>query len=627
MLNRFVHILYRLFIVLVVFTITRGLFFIFNLDSFKPILWKQVFNSFFYGIRFDYTAVYLYNFPWLIICLAPEKIWNKKWYQRFQKILFIAVNTVLVILNLSDIEYFKFINSRSGFDVIQTMFLSIDVLKNFPSFALTYWYLLIFLFVFLYFFMKLFDLKINIIRLHVKKWYYIFLIYFLFHAISISFVRGFKLKPLRVVSAVEYVSPKYAPLILNTPFTIIKTVNEKYDKQFNFYPDGEFLKYYNPQITIKSNKKRKDLNVVIIILESFNKEYIGKLSGYESYTPFLDSLISESLYASNGISNSRRSMDAIPAILSSIPSLTDKSLITSRYSVNKLNSIAGFLKSKKYSTAFFHGGRNGTMGFDAYCKGIGIDKYYGLNEYPYPEDFDGSWGIPDEEFLKFAASEMNNMKEPFLTAIFTLSSHHPYIVPEKYKGKFKKGKLEIHEPIQYTDYALHQFFSEIKSMEWFKNTLFVICADHTSLSEHLEYKNPLGFFKIPIIFYNSTDTILRGEIKHLVQQIDIFPTVLDYLNYDTSYISYGKSVFSDGLNFAVNNLNNNFIYIGDTTAMLFDGDDLKTIYNYKRDSLLQNNLIGLKEESGYKYQFDVLKAYLQSYYNRLIKNELSDVAK
>ena len=158
-----------------------------------------------------------------------------------------------------------------------------------------------------------------------------------------------------------------------------------------------------------------------------------------SFTPFIDSLIQESLVFTNGFSNGRRSIEGIPAVIAGIPSLMNSPFITSAYSGDKFYSLPYLLKQEGYNTSFYHGGTNGTMGFDNFCKAAGIDAYYGRYEYNNDKDFDGNWGIFDEPFLQFMAKSLDKTPQPFMASVFTLSSHHPYTIPEKYKNKFIKG--------------------------------------------------------------------------------------------------------------------------------------------------------------------------------------------
>jgi len=197
-------------------------------------------------------------------------------------------------------------------------------------------------------------------------------------------------------------------------------------------------------------------------MESLGSEYTALAKDKQSLTPFLDSLADKSTQFVNAYANGKTSIKGIPAIVAGIPTLFDGSFTYSAYNANSFESIGSLLKKKGYSTSFYHGGNNGTMGFDVFAKAAGFDRYYGRNEYPNPVDYDGHWGIFDESFFQFFKAQLDQEKKPFATCFFSLSSHHPYTLPEKHKGRFKGNSLAIGASIQYADYALVQFFETAK---------------------------------------------------------------------------------------------------------------------------------------------------------------------
>jgi phosphoglycerol transferase MdoB-like AlkP superfamily enzyme len=159
------------------------------------------------------------------------------------------------------------------------------------------------------------------------------------------------------------------------------------------------------------------------------------------------------------------------------------------------------LKCKGYGSAFFHGGINSSMGFSAFAAQAGFDKYYGKDEYNNDRDYDGIWGIWDEEFLQFFAEKLNDMPQPFCTAVFTLSSHHPFKLPQRHESRFPEGSDPLTKCISYTDYALRRFFETAQTQSWYANTLFVITADHASHPLHAEYETSVGQMSVPIIYF------------------------------------------------------------------------------------------------------------------------------
>jgi phosphoglycerol transferase MdoB-like AlkP superfamily enzyme len=442
---------------------------------------------------------------------------------------------------------------------------------------------------------------------------------------------GLQLRPISLVTAGEYTSPNNIPLIVNTPFSIFSTYEMDAISEKKYYGEAEVKKIYDPVVVPdnKEDKKFRKLNVVILIVESLSEEYSGKLNKeheagtYKGYTPFIDSLMDHSLYFNYSFANGKRSIEGIPAVVSGLPALMDDAYLTSVFSGNKINSLPLLLKKEGYSSAFFHGGKNGTMNFDAYAKVAGFDNYYGKNEYNNDKDYDGEWGIYDEEFLQYTAKTLMATQAPYVSVIFTLSSHHPYSVPLRYKNKFPKGTLEIHESMGYADYSLKQFFRTIEKDPSFDSTLFVITADHTSIVESPYYQNSLGAYAIPIIYYMHNSG-LSGQSSMVTQQADIMPSILDLIHYKEPYAAFGRSVFdSVGPHFAVSYVNNVYQLVKDGYVLQFSNDKPIGLYDLSADRLLKNNLLPTSPERAKTIE-TFLKAYIQTYNGRMIENKLTE---
>jgi phosphoglycerol transferase MdoB-like AlkP superfamily enzyme len=407
---------------------------------------------------------------------------------------------------------------------------------------------------------------------------------------------------------------------LITSFRTQAVVQEKF-----FGTDKELSEIYTPYHPATTDTL-KPLNVMIIILESNSREHFGALNRdlangtYEGYTPFMDSLIGESLVFP-AFANGKTSIQGIPSILSGIPALMDQPFLQSPFKGNKITGIAGLLKPYGYTTAFFHGGANGIMSFDTYMPQIGFDHYYGRTEYGNDKDYDGKWGIRDEEFMQFMALKVGAMRQPFVVAFFSLSSHHPYEVPGKYRHQFKKGDLPIQQTIRYTDFSLARFFHTIRHESWFFNTLFVITADHTSEGYYPWYTSHVGQYAVPLIFYKPGST-LKGKSREIAQQADVMPSVLGYLGYDKPYLAFGNNLFSKGTDgFSVSYLSGIYTLIRDGYSLEFDGIRTTAFFDLRNDPMQQHNLAGKGENAQEKEEL-FMKAYLQQYNNRMIENRL-----
>ncbi|MCK4344073.1 MAG: sulfatase-like hydrolase/transferase [Bacteroidales bacterium] len=615
----------RLFLVLILFLVTRLLFWILNYSYFSSLGTWETLKLFFFGIQFDVSAIIGFNSLFILLHLLPGNYKYHKNYQLALKIIFLTVNTFILAGNFIDCEYFKFTNKRITADILKYVFLSNDTINLLPQFIKDFWHLLlgwILLMTATWFIYS--AQKQNITIQSIKPFGYILqgVLSVLLLGIFLVGFRGIRLKPYRIIDAARYTKTQFTTLVLNTPFTFLKTINKSDLQLKNYFPEEEIKNLYDPVHRFETEKDFSYQNVVIIILESFSREYIGSYNPYKGYTPFLDSLISHSLVFPNSFANGKRSIEAMPSIIASLPTLMNDSYISSSYSTNSVTSLANLLEKKGYSTSFFHGGSNGTMGFDNFANIAGIDEYYGRNEYNNEADYDGNWGIYDEEFLQYFAIKLNSFRQPFFSTLFTLSSHHPYNVPDKYKGKFQKGELNIHEVIQYTDYALKKFFETASVMPWYSNTLFVITADHTALASLPYYQNKVGQYAIPIFFFHPSDSSLIGTDQTLIQHCDILPSVMNYLNYDEPFFSFGYPVFNKTSDhFVINYTNGLYHLIQQDYCLFFDGSGSVSLFNTETDSLLQNNLLGKVPAVQFSLE-NKIKAIIQTYNNRLISNQM-----
>jgi len=435
-------------------------------------------------------------------------------------------------------------------------------------------------------------------------------------------------RPITISNAPRYVNKvQHIPLVLNTPFSILKTFGKEVLTRHVYFDEVQLKALYNPRYVPDGKEQFRPLNVVVIIVESLNTEFVGFLNKdreggtYQGFTPFLDSLLQESLFFDVSIENGTRSIDAMPSILASIPSIQTP-YVLSAYANNTIDGLPSLLKKKGYYTAFFHGAKNGSMGFDSFARLSGFDDYYGLNEYPQKGDYDGMWGIWDEPFLRFFAAKLDGFHQPFMASVYTLSSHHPFKVPENYEGRFKKGPIPLCETVGYTDFALRKFFDEAKTRPWFNNTLFVLTADHSNEKVYPEYFNILGGFSVPILFYRSGSD-LKGSKNKIAQQIDILPSVLKYLNYDEEFFSFGNNLFDDSREtFAFNFYDGcHYLFMRSHVIQMVDNKTV-ALYNYKTDRQGELNLADqvpdlqpLMEEK--------LRAIIQTYNQSLLDNKMS----
>lgn len=635
--------------VYVVYEICRLVFLATNWSMFSETMtWSSFWEITRGGLMFDTSAILYTNALYALMMLFPIHYKETAIYQKIAKWVFLVCNSICVVANLADCVYFKYTIRRTTVTVFSEFKNENNLGSIFGAEVINHWYLVVIGILLIVGMWYLYRMPKGQIPVQISKpykakgmaEYYVLQAIFLalFVPLCIAGMRGgftTAVRPITINNANQYVDrPQEAAIVLNTPFSIIRTIGKSIFVVPNYYSQQELDDIYSPIHNPGDSLVARKKNVVVIIIESFGREYIGGfnkwLEGgkYKGYTPFTDSLMQHSATYLYSYCNGRKSIDGMPSILSSIPMFVEPFFLTPA-SMNNVSGLAGELKNKGYYSAFFHGAENGSMGFLAFARATGFTDYFGRTEYNADKrfngdkDFDGTWAIWDEPFMQFYATKMGEMKEPFMTALFTASSHHPFVVPEEYKKKYPEEGLVIHKCIRYTDNALRKFFEKAKTMPWYKNTLFVITSDHTNLSDHDYYQTDLGGFCSPIIFFDPSGEFKPGMRNAIAQQIDIMPTVLSYLGYDKKYVGFGIDLLTTPAEdtWAVNYLNGIYQYIKGDYLLQWDGNKTKALYRFRTDLLLKDNVAN-KEPKVREAMERQVKAIIQSYMERMTQNEL-----
>lgn len=562
---------FRLLVVLLLFSAQRVLFHALNAGAFPA----PPPSAFLGGLRFDLSAIAWLYLPWIVTVLfvpAPAR-----GFRHVQKGLFHLSNVLCFFLNCTDLEYFKFTLKRSTADLFGIASGGNDLRHLAPVFLKDYWYVVV-----------IFLASIAVAEAGYRwaaRWEHgprarnawgwrVALVAF----VAIASRGGLQYIPLGVLDASKYAPPAYMPLVLNTPFTFMTSIGKPVLEERRFMTDAEAdrlwpVKHHYtdaPSVSIATPRP----NVVVIVLESFSAAYSGRLNGTgRGYMPFLDSLMGQGLTFTRAYANGRRSIDGIPAVIASMPKMMDEAFIVSPYAQTPITALPALLAgSGGYRTSFFHGGHNGTMGFDAFARSAGFQRYVGRNEYPDAQDDDGVWGIRDAPFLQFFARELDREQQPFMSCLFTLSSHHPYHLPAADTARFAGGDLPIHPTLRYADDALRRFFATARTMPWFANTLFVITADHTADLERSGQESGSAYDHwIPLVYYMPAAIAPRTNAR-VTQQIDVLPTVLDLLGYRAPFFAFGSSALREERTpAAVSESNATWLLIDDRLQLRSDG--------------------------------------------------------
>ena len=637
-LDEYKVLFYRVLLAYLFYFIARVLFYVYNSEIVEVDSISEFLQISYHGLAFDTTAILYVNGLFILLSILPLFINTRPKYQKVLFYLYFISNLIFYSFNFVDFIYYKYNFSR-------LTLAAWDILKHEESkggmlfrFLITYWHVfLLYIIVsvlWIYLYQKV-KVKHNLVE-NAKIKYAIKSIFgvLVIPTLCIGGIRGdFKktTRPINLVDANRYVEKtQLADLVLNSPFTFLRTLGVKSFKKTDFNISQSVVdENFQPIKFYKSNSPSTP-NIVLIITESMSREYIGafnkdaNIKDYVSYTPFLDSLAKKSLIFTNAYGNGYKSIHGMSSIISGIPSFKD-AFTSSPYAKQKIESLVSCLESKGYDTSFFHGAPNGSMGFLGYGNILGFDHYYGMTEYGNDKDFDGSWGIWDAPFMQFMNKTISQKKAPFFSTIFTVTSHEPYVVPEEFKNKLPKGKIPMHQPVGYTDYAFKKFFEAAKKQPWFENTIFIITADHCNQVNYMEeyYDKIINRNAVPILIYKPNSNLV-GEDKTIAQHIDIFPTVLDLIGYNKPFRSWGRSLVDKSNNkkpFLINYNTNNYHFMRGNYICVFDGKKAIGFYNINDKELLKN-LISKRNKEMNDMEI-ACKAFIQDYFNRIIDKKLT----
>ena len=626
-----------------VWMLSRVAFFAENWSTFAPYMSWSLFKSGLHGaLVFDTSALLYVNSLYLVLMLLPLHLKERSGFHKALKWLFVVTNAVAVAMNLMDSVYFQFTGRRSTVSVFSEFANEGNITSIILTEFLNHWYLVLAFIALIFILWRCYTKP----RLEVYRFgfqYYIsqFIALLVMIPLAIIGIRGSVTagtRPITISNANEYVNrPVEASVVLNTPFSMIRSIGKKPFVTPDYMTTEQMEATYSPihRHPVVDGLSHPGKNVIILIVESMGKEYVGSLNPeldegrYSGYMPFIDSIVAKSLTFKYSYANGRISMDAMPSILSGLPMMVEPFFLTPA-SLNDVDGISSMLAREGYSTAFFHGGHNISMGFSAYAHSIGYQQYYGLDEYCKStkyggmDDWDGKWAIWDEPFLQFTLDNINGVKQPFLSTVFTASSHHPFNVPEQYSDSLKdEGGQPIHKCVRYTDLALRRFFERASKEPWYQNTIFVLVADHTNQASHDVYKTDLGLYSIPIIFFAPDGSIapaMRDDA--IAQQTDITPTLLHLLGYNKPYLAFGDDLLSgdSSQTWAFNYNAGIYQFVKGDLLLQFDGTKATALYRFKTDPLLKQNLVGtLPEQQSMEAQ---LKAIIQQYMSRMNENRL-----
>ena len=625
---------WRIVLLYVVLLLCRVVFYIYNRALIGALPTEELWSLLCGSMKFDTVSILYANAVFILLSVVPLHLREKRWWQAIMYWYYVIVNALLLVaINIADAIYFRYTQKRFSADEI--FFADNDnSLQLVLKFAAENWYMVLIGVALIVLLAVGYRRRAKVEQLFAGVWYYVSGVVVMLVAVGLAVggVRGGFTKmtrPITLSNATLYTADNArATMILSNPFSILRTISSSgklhYEKYFD---EATLATIYSPEHFPAEGTATTELtgrNVVLFILESFSAEHsallrpdIYKDAEQKGYTPFMDSLMLQSYTFYNMYANGKRSIQALPAVWSSIPSVKSPFVLMPQ-ALAETHSLPAILKNKGYETMFFCGSDHGSMGFGAYARQTGIENLYSRQDYEKvhgTEDFDGYWGIWDEKFLNYMGEVLSEQKQPFFSTMFTLTSHHPFVVPAEYEGKYPKGKTPNHQCVGYVDDAFRKFFAKHENDEWFRNSIFVFVADHVSSEKMTEvFRRSPGDYHIFGFMY-APDSALFGEHRQVVSQMDIMPTLLGLMGNTEPYFAFGRDIFNEhsDVPYAVNYDNNAFQAITGEHLIRFDEKSVTGVYDIK-DVMHENNLVGKVPTEGVEQH---LKALIQSYYSRV----------
>ena len=557
-------LVWRIVLLYAVLMLCRTAFYLYNAAVLGPLTWAEAWPLLAGALKFDTASVVYADGVFILLSLLPLPLRERRWYRAVLFWYYVAVNAVLVVAtNLADTVYFRYTQKRFTADEI--FFADNDnSLQLVGKFMAENWYLVLLWIALTALLAWGYRRRVREESIFSRGWaYYIgnTVIFAAAAGLSVAGMRGGMTRmtrPITLSNATLYTADSgKANLILSNPFCILRTIGSagsvKYKK--HFAPEElarRFTPVHQPADSAAVNLAGR--NVVVFIMESMSAEHSAYLCPevyadreVKGFTPFLDSLMQNGLVFKRMYANGTRSIQAMPSVLGSIPSFRTPFVLMPQ-SLGESRQLPAMLADKGYATLFFCGSEHGSMGFGAYARSAGVERLVSREDYEARHgtgDFDGYWGIWDEPFLQFMGEELAATPEPFFATLFTLSSHHPFVVPEQYAATLPDGYTRIHKGVAYDDQAFRRFFHRFGGEVWFRRTIFVFVADHVSSEKFAEKTRSDPGNRHIVGFIHTPDGALQGEVREVTQQLDIMPTVLGLTGNTEPYFAFGRDVLNE----------------------------------------------------------------------------------
>jgi len=536
---------------------------------------RDVLSAFLWGLKYDLLLTcYILIIPALTIVICT--LFKSELIKRIILIYSGVVLAVLIVLYITNLVVYRFWNypiDKSIFDYMGSPREWLANTKTIQSVLLILACLSLYFFLWSVVFKKWLGNQIKKIKL---GWSSLIILITLFLLIILPIRGRADARPVNNMSnsfpGNDLLSHAAVNPIWNLYYSMAET--NHLGEKFNFMPGAEAASLHNslepenkPVTSILTDKRP---NIVIIMLESFASDIIAESGGDPKITPAFNRLVNEGVFFSNFYATGAMTDRGLAGIISGYPALPGDCIVLHKKKIGSLPYLSKDLKSAGYSTTFVYGGDVNFAEMKSYLETGDFKRIISDNDNNFPNSIQHSkWGIPDEYVFERLYTECNRLNDPFFILCMTISNHNPFDVPMEPVFPGSTYQDQFHNSSYYADKCLGEFISRAKATEWYKNTLFILVADHgTRIDNENEYD--LRRFQIPMLWLGGAITKKGVKIGHYGSQTDIPKTLLSQLNLPASNYNFGKNLLDpDSPSFAFYSYQNGFGIINNRSHVVY----------------------------------------------------------
>ena len=616
------------------FFIGRAIFYFLHFDRLSDISFSESLLTFIYGLRMDTIVIsIILVFPALFLSLSPKSF--SKYISKFLNIFILSFLLIAIYIECASIPFFAQYDLKPNYLFIEYLEYPQEVIGLLlKDYKLDLFVVFILLIVTILIYRK--SEFLNFERVFEQS--YISRVLLLLPILLVLFLgirSSLGHRPVNISDALYSTNRVINEITKNSMHSIsyayysnLKSkdiiykygkmdINEAYSLTSNAlgieYKDN--LKPFSREVKSKL-KLENPKNLVIFIQESLGAQFTGFAGNEKNITPNLDKLASEYLSFTNLYSNGTRSVRGLAALTSGTLPIAGNEVIKRNKSQSDYFTVASLLKPYGYKSSFIYGGEARFDNMKSWYLGNGFDEVIEQKDYVNPI-FTSTWGVSDEDLVIKANDyfkEHSKNNEKFVSVMFSSSNHAPFELPDG-KIDFIDGieKYSVNNAIKYADFAIGKFFELARKEDYFKNTVFVVVADH-NVRVYGDDIVPINMFQIPAVIID--EGITPQIYKNLTSQSDVLATALDLIGIDLTYPILGNSIFKDNKK-EINLMLFDEIYAyrkGNKVAILVPNLPTKT-YEYKDKKLIEIAKDELLEKEG----LAILYVLNDMYENKLYK--------